>query len=105
MPETVREVAELRIAEGSEAEFLAAVEQAVPVFRAAEGCKAMRLERVIETPGLFRLIVLWETLEHHTETFRGSEGFRRWRELAGPFFAEPPRVDHSEVAVAGFGTA
>lgn len=98
----IREVAELRVKEGADAAFLEAAERAVPIFRAARGCRAMRIERVIETPGLYRLIVLWETLEDHTETFRESRGFQDWRALVGPHFAAPPSVDHSEVAVAGF---
>ena len=98
----IREVAEIEIKPGTEAAFLAAVESAVPLFRAAKGCRAMRLERVIETPNLFRLIVLWQTLEDHTEGFRNSEDFQKWRGLVGPFFARPPAVDHSEAAVTGF---
>lgn len=101
----IREVAEITTRDGTNAEFVAAVGKAVPIFRAAKGCAAMRLEKVVETPNLFRLIVLWETLEDHTVTFRGSQGFQDWRALVGPFFAAPPRVDHSEVAVAGFGGA
>ena len=98
----IREVAVLSIKDGVEAEFLAAVEKAVAIFNAAEGCKGMWLERVIETPGLYRLNVLWETLEHHTVTFRESQGFQDWRGLVGPYFAAPPEVDHSEVVVEGF---
>lgn len=98
----IREVADLKINPGTEAEFLAAVGQAVPIFKAAKGCVAMRLEKVIETPDHFRLIVIWQTLEDHTEAFRNSEGFQQWRALAGPFFVQPPSVDHSVVAVAGF---
>lgn len=98
----IREVANLAINDGTETEFLAAVKKAVPLFRAAKGCTAMRLEKVLETPDLFRLIVLWETLEDHTETFRNSDDFQKWRALAGPFFSQAPSVDHSEVAVAGF---
>lgn len=99
----IRETAELTIDPAREGDFLAAVARAVPIFRAATGCRAMQLERVIEAPGTFRLIVLWETLEHHTVTFRASQGFADWRALAGPFFTAPPRVDHSAVAVPGFG--
>lgn len=98
----IREVAELTIDTANEAAFLAAVEKAVPIFRAAEGCRAMHLERVIETPGIYRLIVLWDTLAHHTEGFRNSQGFTDWRGLVGGFFITPPKVDHSDVAVAGF---
>ena len=98
----IREVAELTIKDGVEAEFLAAVEKAVPFFKAAKGCVSMRLERVLETPNLYRLIVIWKSLEDHTEGFRNSQGFQEWRGLAGPFFAQPPSVDHSEIAVLGF---
>ncbi len=98
----IREVANLKIKSGSEGDFLAAVEKAVPYFKMAKGCKAMRLEKVIEETDVFRLIVIWETLEDHTETFRNSDGFQQWRALAGPFFAEPPKVDHSQVVIAGF---
>lgn len=98
----IREVAALTIDPAREAEFLNAVEAAVPIFRAAKGCRAMRLERVIETPGLYRLNVLWETLDNHVVDFRGSPGFAEWRGLSGPFFVAPPVVDHSEVVVAGF---
>ncbi|MBL4811496.1 MAG: antibiotic biosynthesis monooxygenase [Rhodobacteraceae bacterium] len=98
----IREVANLTIIDGSEVAFLAAVEQAVPLFKAAKGCTAMRLEKVIETPNLYRLIVLWETLDDHNVTFRNSEDFQKWRALAGPYFSKAPDVDHSEIIVAGF---
>jgi quinol monooxygenase YgiN len=99
----IREVAEITIDPADEAGFLAAVGKAVPIFRAAEGCRAMRLEKIIETPGAFRLVVSWDTLAHHTDVFRNSQGFADWRGLVGGFFAAPPKVDHSETVVPGFG--
>lgn len=98
----IREIAELRIRPEEEGSFLASVKEAVPVFQAAKGCLSMHLERTIETPGLFRLHVLWEAVEDHTVDFRGSPGFLRWRSLVGRFFVEPPKVDHSVVVVHGF---
>lgn len=98
----IREVADLKINPGTEIDFLVAVEQAVELFKRAPGCIAMRLEKVIEDSDHFRLIILWKTLEDHTEGFRNSEDFQKWRALAGPFFAETPSVDHSEIAVLGF---
>jgi heme-degrading monooxygenase HmoA len=73
----IREIADIRVKPGSEAEFVAAAAEAVQHFAAAKGCKAMWVERVIETPGLFRLHVLWETLEDHTVTFAARRGSRR----------------------------
>lgn len=105
MPQSgpVREVAEITIDPAREAEFLAAAGEAVQHFRAAEGCHAMRIEKVVETPGLYRLFVLWESLEHHNDLFRNSDGFKQWRALVGPFFLAPPKVDHCAVVVPGFG--
>jgi hypothetical protein len=28
--------------------------------------------------------------------FRGSEAFTAWRAIVGPFFAQPPQVEHFE---------
>ena len=62
----------------------------------------MKLEKVLERPDTYRLMVLWDTLEAHTVDFRDSQGFADWRALAGPFFAAPPNVYHTEVVVEGF---
>lgn len=90
------EIARITIDPERAAAFEAAVAEAATYFWAAEGCHSMALDRVIENPALYRLLVQWETVEHHMVTFRQSEGFQRWRELASPFFVEPPVVVHSE---------
>ncbi|MEL1251047.1 antibiotic biosynthesis monooxygenase family protein [Aurantiacibacter gilvus] len=90
----VIEIAYITIDPAKAEEFEAAVRQAAPHFAAAEGCHGMRLERVHEDPAQYRLSVDWETVDHHMVTFRESEGFQQWRALAGPFFVEPPRVEH-----------
>lgn len=95
----IREIATLTIAPATAAEFEAKVEQAKPLFLAAEGCHAMRLERVIETPGSYRLVVKWNTVEHHTETFRKSVAFQQWRVLTGPYFIATPFVLHTEEVI------
>lgn len=90
----VTEIAYLAIDPARAAEFEAAVTKAAPFFTTAEGCHGMRLERVEEDAALYRLSVDWETVAHHMVTFRESDGFQQWRALAGPFFVEPPRVEH-----------
>ncbi|MDZ4309809.1 MAG: antibiotic biosynthesis monooxygenase [Cypionkella sp.] len=75
--------------------FEAAVALARPHFLAAAGCLGLSLHRLIETPQVYRLVVIWRSLEYHTVTFRGSEGFQAWRTLAAPFFAHPPVVTHT----------
>jgi len=90
----ITEIAQIEVGPGDEEAFEKAVARAVPHFLAAEGCHGVRLARSEEFPQRYRLLVEWETVEHHTVTFRGSEGFARWRELAGPYFAIPPVVEH-----------
>lgn len=98
----IYEIAELYIKPENHEEFQAAVTQAVPIFKAAEGCLSMRLDRDIETPDTYHLVVGWQTLENHTVDFRGSQGFLEWRGLVGGFFALPPKVEHFDTVVAGF---
>lgn len=98
----ILEVAELRIREGEDEAFLAAVAKAAPLFQNSKGCRSMHLRKVIETAGLYRLQVEWETLEDHTVGFRESEAFTGWRALVSPYFTEPPRVDHSENVLTCF---
>ena len=92
----IREIAALTIDPANAGAFEDAVGQAQSIFLAAEGCRAMHLERVIETPGSYRLVVEWETIEHHTEIFRNSEAFQAWRALAAPYFTVLPVVVHTD---------
>jgi len=98
----ITEIAYIKIDPARAMEFEAAVAGAAPHFQSAAGCHGMRLERVVEDPSCYRLSVDWESVEHHTITFRESEGFQRWRDFAGRFFIEPPRVEHWNRAGAFF---
>lgn len=99
----IYEIAELYIKPETSAEFEAAVTQAVPLFQRAAGCLSMRLERCIEIPGTYHLVVGWQTVDNHMVDFRNSADFQEWRRLVGGFFALPPKVDHYAGVVAGFG--
>jgi quinol monooxygenase YgiN len=94
------ETARIDIKPGSEKDFEAAVAEAVPLFRAAKGCHGIQLQRSIEHPSRYFLIVQWETLEDHTVAFRNSEAFARWRALVGPHFAGPAEVQHVQAVLA-----
>jgi heme-degrading monooxygenase HmoA len=90
----VWELAEIEVRAGTEEKFEAAVAEAKPLFQQAQGCYGMQLRRSVERPAQYRLVVEWETVEHHTVGFRESPAFLRWRELVGPYFARPPVVEH-----------
>jgi len=99
----IYEIAEIHVTAGSEPAFEAAVRQAVPLFQRSRGCRSMELQRTVESPTKYRLVVGWETVEDHTLHFRSSPEFQEWRRLVGGFFAKgPPLVDHTAVAVRGF---
>lgn len=98
----IYEIAELYIQPEAHAAFQAAVAEAVPIFKAASGCLSMRLDRDIEVPDTYHLVIGWATLEHHTVDFRGSAGFQQWRGLVGGYFAQPPKVEHFATVVTGF---
>ncbi|MEU5029559.1 antibiotic biosynthesis monooxygenase family protein [Streptomyces milbemycinicus] len=96
----ITEIAQIEVRPGSEEEFEKAVAEAVPLFLAADGCEGIDLTRSVEEPSRYRLMVRWETVEHHTVTFRQSDAFTRWRALAGPYFAAAPQVEHVRSVLA-----
>lgn len=98
----ITEIAHITIDPASAAEFEAAVARAVPAFRSAAGCRGMMLEREIEDPCRYRLVVTWDDVDAHLVGFRSSPGFQLWRDAAGPFFAAPPVVVHTTVVARHF---
>ena len=48
----------------------------------------------IESPSRFVLLVEWDDVEAHNENFRATDRFAQWRALIGPYFANPPLVEH-----------
>lgn len=95
----IHEIAVLVIDPSRSAEFEAAVAAARPHFVAAPGCTSFGLQRVIEEPGTYRLVVGWDSVDAHMVDFRGSDGFQQWRALAAPFFVAPPSVVHVETII------
>ena len=98
----VFEIAEIKIKPDAAEQFVAAVKEAMPLFQRAKGCGSMQLQRSEEDPNEYRLVVDWQTLENHTVDFRNSADFSEWRRLAGPYFAEPPKVRHVSTVFQGF---
>jgi heme-degrading monooxygenase HmoA len=99
----ILEIAQIEVKAGMEAAFEEGVTKAAPIFQRARGCKGMELQRSVEHPARYRLFVRWQTLENHTVDFRGSADFQEWRKLVGHCFERPPEVEHTTLAVHGFG--
>ncbi len=94
----ILEIADIRIAPGSNAAFEAAVRHgAETVIASAKGFRGYKVNRGVESPERYVLMVYWDTLEDHTVGFRGGPLFSQWRAIVGPFFAAPPVVEHFEL--------
>jgi heme-degrading monooxygenase HmoA len=91
----ILELADIRIQPGKQAEFDAAIERGLrTVIARAEGMRGFKVNKGIESPERYVLQVFWDTLEHHTVKFRQGPLFPEWRAIVGPFFAQPPVVEH-----------
>jgi heme-degrading monooxygenase HmoA len=91
----ILELADIRIQPGKQAEFDAAIRKGVEtVIAKAKGFHGYKINKGIESPERYILMIFWETLENHTVDFRSSPAFQDWRALVGPFFAAPPAVEH-----------
>lgn len=97
----IKELAELDIKPGDELLFEAAAREAMKLFLASKGCQAFRLHRSIEQPSRYRMFVEWDTIDDHMVEFRNSDAFLAWRRLCGPYFLNPPRVEHLYIVVEG----
>jgi heme-degrading monooxygenase HmoA len=98
----VLEVAILNVRSGESDAFEAAFLGAQPIISASRGYQRHELRRCVETPHRYLLLVRWDSLESHTEGFRQSPEYQRWRELLHHFYDPFPTVEHY-VAVAGAG--
>ncbi|MET0977411.1 MAG: antibiotic biosynthesis monooxygenase [Paeniglutamicibacter terrestris] len=90
----ITEHALLPVIAGMEEEFMAAFERARPLIAATEGFEGLQLSRSIETPHIFLLLVLWQSVEAHTVGFRGSENYLQWKHLLHRFYEPFPVVEH-----------
>lgn len=97
----ILEVAMLDVRPGRAAEFEAAFARASSIIAGSPGYVAHELRRCVEHPDRYLLLVTWETLEAHTEGFRGSPRYEDWKTLLHHFYDPFPTVEHFEPVLAG----
>ena len=91
----ILELADLRILPGKQKEFDEAIERGLrTAISRAEGFRGFKVNKCIESPERYLLQIFWDTLEDHTVKFRGGPLFAEWRAIVGPYFAQPPHVEH-----------
>jgi heme-degrading monooxygenase HmoA len=92
--ESVLEVAMLNVIPGQESEFELAFKQASKIISSMKGFVHLQLQRCLERPNGYVLMVNWETLEDHTVGFRQSSEYQEWRALLHHFYDPFPTVEH-----------
>ena len=84
----------LPVLPGEEEEFEASFAKAKSIIAARPGFRRLSLARCIERPSHYLLLVEWDSLEDHTEGFRGSPEYEQWRALLHRFYEPFPTVEH-----------
>jgi len=97
----VLEVAKLDVRPGQRELFERAFSEAQTIISSMPGYISHELQRCIEKPDRYILLVTWVTLEHHTVGFRGSEQYQQWKTLLHHFYDPFPEVEHYAPVDAG----
>ena len=90
----ILEVAMLSVRVGSEAAYEAAFARASSIISAMPGYVSHELQRCIEIPNRYLLLVHWDSVEAHTIGFRGSQEYEEWKRLLHHFYDPVPTVHH-----------
>ena len=94
----ILEIADITIQAGKNAEFDVAIEKGVrEAISGAVGFRSFKIQKGIENPQRYVLMIEWETLDNHIVDFRNSPAFAKWREIVSPYFASPPAVEHFQL--------
>jgi heme-degrading monooxygenase HmoA len=90
----ILEAAILNVKPGQETAFESAMREARPLIAATPGFIDISVQRSIETPSNYILLVRWEKLEDHTVGFRQSVRYQEWRKALHHFYEPFPVVEH-----------
>jgi heme-degrading monooxygenase HmoA len=96
----ILEVAILNVRPGQCALFEQAFAEARAIISSIDGYVSHQLQRCIENPTKYLLLVQWNRLEDHTIGFRQSPQYQRWKALLHHFYDPFPTVEHFEVVLA-----
>ncbi|UCE85333.1 MAG: antibiotic biosynthesis monooxygenase [Deltaproteobacteria bacterium] len=92
----ILEAAMLNVVRGREAEFENTFRHASRIIASMPGYLSHELQRCLEVPGRYLLLVRWEQLSDHVEGFRKSPQYAEWRRLLHGFYDPFPSVEHFE---------
>ncbi len=91
----ILEHVDIRIHPGQQAAFDEAIQRGVnTVIAHAKGFRGFKVNKCIESPERYILMLFWDSVDDHMVGFRQSPAFAEWRAIVGPFFASPPVMEH-----------
>lgn len=97
----ILEAAVLNVKPGQESDFEAAMRAARPLIAETPGFIGIDVQRCMERPSNYLLLVRWRTLEDHAVGFRQSDRYQKWREALHRFYDPFPVVEHYEESFLG----
>lgn len=92
----ILEVAILNVKAGQTAEFEQAFAEAQAIIATMPGYLSHQLQRCLELPNRYILLVNWNKLEDHTVGFRQSVQYQEWKSRLHHFYDPFPVVEHYE---------
>ena len=90
----ILEIASLTVKSDQTTQFEAAFIEAAKIIACSAGYVSHTLQRCIERPNGYVLLVQWQTLEDHTIGFRQSAPYLEWKALLHHFYDPFPTVEH-----------
>jgi heme-degrading monooxygenase HmoA len=90
----ILEVAVLDVKPGEEIAFEQDFAKASIYIASVAGFVSHELQRCVEKPNRYILLVRWKTLEAHTEGFRKSPQYADWKALLHHYYDPFPTVEH-----------
>lgn len=97
----VLEVAILDVKSGMESDFVNAFHKASPIIAETPGYLGHEMQRCMENPSRFILLVRWRHLEDHMVGFRQSPRYPEWKSLLHHFYDPFPDVEHYQAISEG----
>jgi heme-degrading monooxygenase HmoA len=99
----ILEVAPLQVRASQAGEFEVAFLEAQRIISSMPGYVAHELQRCIERPSEYVLLVRWQSLEAHEVGFRKSPEYQEWKQLLHHFYEPFPVVSHYEAVPGAVG--
>ena len=90
----ILEVAVLDVKPGRGQEFEVVFGEAQRIISSMPSYVSHQLQKRIERPDRYLLLVNWRSLEDHTVGFRKSDQYQEWRRLLHKFYEPFPEVEH-----------